>query len=197
MDLPEARDLLSRLSARAPRQAVETLLEFLATSHAADRAAVFSADEDRLSLFFGRSMEQGALDWTHDVWRRLGLKLAHGFEIREGYQSLIPILRAKVLVAVLYIEAPAIHMETVFDVSAQLADAIHYSRGVVVQGAVDAYLEATPEDEIQRQKIKLLLEKNEHNLSRVARLLCITRNALYRRMEVLGIERERVLKGAR
>jgi hypothetical protein len=197
MDLPEARDLLSRLSARAPRQAVETLLEFLAMEHAAARAAVFSASDDRLSLFFGRSMEQGALDWTHDQWHRLAAKLRRGFEIREGDHSLIPIMRARQLVALLYLDAPNIHMETVLDVSAQLAEAIRHATGAVIQGAVDAWLESTPEDEIQRQKIVLLLERHEHNLSRVARILKITRQALYRRMDVLGISRERVLKGAR
>jgi DNA-binding phage protein len=197
MDLPQTRSLLSSLSARAPRQAVETLIEYLASAHCAERAAVFVADEERIALYFGRSMAQGALDWTHDRWKWHSTKLARGFEIREGDQSLIPIMREKALVAVLYLEASAIHMETVLDVSVQLADAVLHSRTTVAQGAVDAYLEVTPEDEIQRQKIMLLLAKNEHNLSRVARLLNITRQALYRRMEVLGIARERALRGAR
>jgi hypothetical protein len=197
MDLPQTRSLLSRLSALAPRQAVETLIEFLANAHAAERAAVFVVDEDRISLYFGRSMEQGALDWTHEGWRWHSAKLQRGFEVRDGNESLIPIMREKVLVAVLYLEAPAIHMEIVLDVAAQLAEAVHYSRSAVAQGAVDAYLEVTPEDEIQRQKIMVLLAKNENNLSRVARILSISRQSLYRRMGVLGIARERALRGSR
>jgi hypothetical protein len=197
MDLPQTRSLLSRLSARAPHQAVETLIEFLANAHASERAAVFVTDEDRISLYFGRSMKQAALDWTHDRWRWHAPKLQRGFEVREGDESLIPIMREKVLVAVLYLEAPAIHMEIVLDVAGQLAEAIYHSRSAVAQGAVDAYLEVTPEDEIQRQKIMVLLAKNENNLSRVARILSISRQSLYRRMGVLGIARERALRGSR
>jgi hypothetical protein len=197
MDLPQTRSLLSRLSARAPRQAVETLIEFLANAHAAERAAVFVTDEDRISLYFGRSMKQSALDWAHEGWRWHASKLQRGFEVRDGSESLIPIMREKALIAVLYLEAPAIHMEIVLDVASQLAEAIHYSRSAVAQGAVDAYLEVTPEDEIQRQKIMVLLAKNENNLSRVARILSISRQSLYRRMGVLGIARERALRGSR
>lgn len=197
MDLPQTRSLLSSLSAKAPRQAVELLVGFLANAHAAERAAVFVVDEDRISLSFGRSMVQGVMDWTHERWRWHSAKLQRGFEVRDGNESLIPIMRQKVLVAVLYLEAPAIHMEIVLDVAAHLAEAVHYSRSAVAQGAVDAYLEVTPEDEIQRQKIMVLLGKHENNLSRVARILSISRQSLYRRMQVLGIVRERALRGSR
>lgn len=185
------------MGARAPKQAVETLLEFLALSHGAERAAVFVAEGDRLAYFVGRSMEQVDLDWANRTWRHAYALLARGFETRVLTRSMIPIMRQKKIEGVLYLDAPAIHMETFLDVSQQLADAIFHSRGVLAQSAVDAYLESTPEEEIQRQKIVLLLAKNEHNLSRVARILKITRQALYRRMEVLGIERERTLKGSR
>jgi hypothetical protein len=58
----------------------------------------------------------------------------------------------------------------------------------------ESYLERTPVKDIQRQKLTLLLERNEWNISRVARILGVTRRTVYLRLRRLGIARRRVAK---
>jgi transcriptional regulator of acetoin/glycerol metabolism len=59
----------------------------------------------------------------------------------------------------------------------------------------EMYLESTPLGDIQRQKLVLLLERNAWNISRVARLMGVTRRTIYLRLRRYGIPRERVYKG--
>ncbi len=198
MDLSDARRLLSLMSARAPREAVETLLEFLAADHAARLAAIFAANEDRLSLFCCTAMDQVALDWANASWLQAEAKLRRGITLRDRDHALVPIMRSKALAALLYLETADVHDQTILDVSLQLADAMRHALGAATQGAVDVYLETTPEDEIARRKLLLLLERHEWNKARVGRELGLSRQGVYRRMELLGIPLDRPLaKGNR
>jgi DNA-binding NtrC family response regulator len=59
---------------------------------------------------------------------------------------------------------------------------------------VESYLERTPADEVEREQLLVLLERNEWNIARVSRLLGITRPTVYKRLQRFGIERRRVPK---
>jgi DNA-binding NtrC family response regulator len=59
---------------------------------------------------------------------------------------------------------------------------------------VDDYLQATPTEAVRRRQLTTLLNHNEWNLSRVARLLGVTRVTVYNRMRKFGIERIKVPK---
>lgn len=61
---------------------------------------------------------------------------------------------------------------------------------------VDAFLESTPREEIERRQLVTILERNEWNLARVARVLRVTRATVYNRMKRLGIERVKVARKA-
>ena len=58
----------------------------------------------------------------------------------------------------------------------------------------EAYLERTPVQDIEREKLLLLLNRNEWNIARVARLMGVTRRTVYLRLRRYNIPRERVLK---
>jgi hypothetical protein len=58
----------------------------------------------------------------------------------------------------------------------------------------EAYLERTPVQDIERQKLLLLLKRNEWNIARVARLMGVTRRTVYLRLQRYNIPRERVAK---
>jgi hypothetical protein len=193
MDLPAARDLLSRLSARAPRQAAETLLEFLKTDHAARLAALFTpdGDEDGLVLFGCTWFEQAAQDWVHRAWRKRRAQLRRGIEIQDGDHALVPIMRANALAGLLYLETPQINMETVLDVSDPLAEALLRATCSAAQHPIDQYLGSTPQDEIERRKLLLLLDRYEWRISQVARVLKVQRQTVYRRLEKLNIPLQR------
>jgi len=60
--------------------------------------------------------------------------------------------------------------------------------------AIDQYLVATPTDSILRRQLETLLHEHEWNVSRVSRILGVTRVTVYARMERLGIQRLRVPK---
>ncbi len=59
---------------------------------------------------------------------------------------------------------------------------------------IDSYLEATPAESVERRQLLALLNRNESNLSRVARLIGISRVTVYKRMARLGIDRLRIRK---
>src|SRR5205807_10649342 len=58
----------------------------------------------------------------------------------------------------------------------------------------EAYLERTPVQDIEREKLLLLLDRNEWNIARVARLMGVTRRTVYLRLQRYNIPRERVPK---
>jgi transcriptional regulator of acetoin/glycerol metabolism len=61
--------------------------------------------------------------------------------------------------------------------------------------AWEAYLERTPVEDMEREKLLLLLNRNEWNIARVARLMGVTRRTIYLRLQRYNIPRERVPKG--
>ena len=60
--------------------------------------------------------------------------------------------------------------------------------------AWEAYLERTPVEDMEREKLLLLLNRNEWNIARVARLMGVTRRTIYLRLQRYNIPRERVPK---
>jgi transcriptional regulator of acetoin/glycerol metabolism len=65
----------------------------------------------------------------------------------------------------------------------------------IVKAGVELYLERTTADDVARQQLLVLLEKNEWNIARVSRLIGVTRATIYNRLTRLGIERRRIPKG--
>ena len=60
--------------------------------------------------------------------------------------------------------------------------------------AWESYLERTPVEDMEREKLLLLLNRNEWNIARVARLMAVTRRTIYLRLHRYNIPRERVPK---
>jgi len=56
------------------------------------------------------------------------------------------------------------------------------------------YLPAVPADEILREQMVAALDRNEWNISKVARVLGVARRTVYLRLERYGIPRKRVPK---
>jgi transcriptional regulator of acetoin/glycerol metabolism len=59
----------------------------------------------------------------------------------------------------------------------------------------ERYLERTSVDDMERERLLLLLERNEWNIARVARLMSVTRRTVYLRLARYGVAREHVRKG--
>src|SRR4029453_9205987 len=58
----------------------------------------------------------------------------------------------------------------------------------------ESYLERTPVEDMEREKLLLLLNRNEWNIARVARMMGVTRRTVYLRLQRYNIPRERVPK---
>jgi transcriptional regulator with GAF, ATPase, and Fis domain len=66
--------------------------------------------------------------------------------------------------------------------------------GAGSETAWETYLERTPVEDMEREKLLLLLNRNEWNIARVARLMGVTRRTIYLRLARYKIPRERVPK---
>jgi transcriptional regulator of acetoin/glycerol metabolism len=60
--------------------------------------------------------------------------------------------------------------------------------------AWETYLERTPVEDMEKEKLLLLLNRNEWNIARVSRLMGVTRRTIYLRLQRYNIPRERVPK---
>lgn len=185
--------------------------------------AVFTRDLDKLTLFASRGIDQHVLDAIHTVWNRFrqGLERGETFyvserssdprlprpEDRQGPASfaVVPVFEGEHLVALLYVDSHDPHFCTDHDLermakfSRIVAKAVTDSsgqRGPVGERADgwEAYLERTPVEDLEREKLLLLLNRNEWNIARVSRLMGVTRRTIYLRLQRYNIPRERVRK---
>lgn len=183
--------------AKDPRQSVDTILEFLMGVNAAPAAAVFAIDGEP-RLLASRGIAQGALDWTAECWKRDLDGLMRGRLSRSDQSLLLPVLRRGRLVALVYLEASQADLGSLAEVSAFLADAVAKgSTQPEPSSAIEAFLEQTSTEEIERRRLVLLLDRFEWNVARVARELGVTRTTIYKRMAAHDIPRKRVPKETR
>jgi hypothetical protein len=105
------------------------------------------------------------------------------------------------VVALLYLDVAASGEWTGLDVSSLTAFGVAIAHAVIAAvsappqpSPVHAYLSQTSDEEIARERLLLLLVQNEWNISRVARLMGVTRRTIYLRLQRHNIVREKVRK---
>lgn len=197
MRAKSAETVVRIMVAKDPRQSVDTILEFLMGVNAAPAAAVFAVD-DGPQLFVGRGIAQAALDWTSECWKKDAKALARGRLSRSDSRLLLPVLRRDRLAALVYLEASQADLGSLAEVATLLADAVvKGSAQPEPSSAIEAFLEQTPTEEIERRRLVILLDRFEWNVARVARELGVTRTTIYKRMAAHGIPRKRVPKDTR
>jgi len=208
-----------------PRRLAERTLEVVMSLNNGRSGAVFSCDEDRVTLFASRGIDQAVLDAVQTVWDRYKDSLRKGetFYVpdrstdrrlpadqgdRPAAASLaaVPVFEGESLVALLYVDSLDPH----FCASHDLERLAKFSR-IIAKAVTDnasprertrahgdaweTYLERTPVEDMEREKLLLLLNRNEWNIARVARLMGVTRRTIYLRLQRYNIPRERVSKG--
>jgi hypothetical protein len=182
-------------------------------------AGVFTTSDERLTLFASRGIDQHVLDAVETIWRRAKPKLRQGHPVyvpncaidpelakvtAGGPASLamFPVFDRDLLVALFYVDSAEPHFCEAEDVqrlaqfSAMLARAVRPQNDRTKREATDweTYLERTPVEDIGRQKLLLLLKRNQWNIARVARLMGVTRRTIYLRLQRYNIPRERIYK---
>ena len=116
----------------------------------------------------------------------------------------MPVLEDEALLALLYVDSQEPHfcdahdLERLCEVLAhhrQVRDRDRRRRAAGRSGdAWETYLERTPVEDMEREKLLLLLNRNEWNIARVARMMGVTRRTVYLRLQRYNIPRERVPK---
>ena len=207
-----------------PRRLTERTLDVVMALSNGRSGAVFALEGEQLSLFASRAIDQAVLDAIHLVWTRNQeslrrgetfyvpersggkLPLADGDRPHVASLVVVPVFSPETLVALLYIDSVDPH----FCEGHDLERLSKFSR-IVAKAVVDSaskpggakpeadsgwetYLERTPIEDMEREKLLLLLNRNEWNIARVARLMGVTRRTIYLRLQRYNIPRERVAK---
>jgi hypothetical protein len=188
-----------------PRGAADRTLAFLVSLNKARGAAVFALDGERLTLFTGRGFDVEAVSTVQSAWSNHRAKLQSGQVLRDtdGRASYVvaPLSDGGSVVALLYLDVAAGGEWTGLDVSSLTAFGVAIAHAVIAAvsappqpSPVHAYLSQTSDEEIARERLLLLLVQNEWNISRVARLMGVTRRTIYLRLQRHNIVREKVRK---
>ena len=181
---------------------------------------VFTPSDERLTLLASRGIDQHVLDAVATIWGRAKEQLRRGQPIfvpdcgvdrdlpvaaKGGPQSLavFPVFDGEELVALLYVDSvePGFceprDIERLSKFSQILARAVRpeeAARAPSARTGWEAYLERTPVQDIEREKLLLLLDRNEWNIARVARLMGVTRRTVYLRLQRYNVRRQKILK---
>jgi transcriptional regulator with GAF, ATPase, and Fis domain len=207
-----------------PRRLAERTLEVVMSLNNGRSGAIFTHADDRVALFASRGIDQAALDSMEAVWarHRETLKAGETFYCADrtaerrlpaavneqpGAASfaVVPVFDNEVLVALMYVDSNDPHFCASHDLdrltkfSRIVAKAVTETAPVAARSrhqneAWETYLERTPVEDMEREKLLLLLNRNEWNIARVARLMGVTRRTIYLRLQRYNIPRERVPK---
>lgn len=207
-----------------PRRLAERTLEVVMSLNNGRSGAVFSRDGDKVTLYASRGIDQHVLDAINTVWSRYretfekgevfyapdrttDPRLPKGRE-RVGPSSfaVVPVFSGEDMVALLYVDSLDPHFCTAHDLerlekfSRIVAKAVTDTSSQPERStanraeAWETYLERTPVEDMEKEKLLLLLNRNEWNIARVSRLMGVTRRTIYLRLQRYNIPRERVPK---
>lgn len=199
-------------SAHDPKRLAELAVEVVMSVSHAQRGAVFAVESEGLVLCAGLGLDQSVLDATRAAWASERATLEKGQALvrdaeplRPGNSSaILPLKQDDRLAAVLYLDGPqatflpAVKAGRVADSTKVVARALE--RGAFpaaarpVPKAWEEYLAETPAEQVARAQLVALLDRNEWNIARVARLMRVTRRTVYLRLERYGVERKKVRK---
>jgi transcriptional regulator of acetoin/glycerol metabolism len=188
-DLPE---LAALLVGPDPRLAADRTLGFLIARSRARGGAVLQLREGEPVPFTTRDLPATRLAETATLWRTQRQSLVAGKAVTTVSGVMVPLRDEGTLVGALYLE------EVIgFDEAGVGASLLTLTKAVGSRNHVEtlaSYLPALPADEILREQMLNALDRNEWNISKVARVLGVARRTVYLRLERYGIPRKRVPK---
>jgi hypothetical protein len=210
------------VGASDPRRLAERTLEVVMSLLNGRASAVFTCVGEDVTLFASRGIDQAVLDIVPAAWaaQKDGLRAGETFYVpdraterrlpaavveRPGPASftIVPVLQEEALLALLYVDSQEPHFCDTHDLdrlskfSRIVAKSVNDTVSPRPAGSPDsweAYLERTPVEDMEREKLLLLLNRNEWNIARVARMMGVTRRTVYLRLQRYNIPRERVPK---
>jgi hypothetical protein len=206
-----------------PRRLAERTLKVVMSLLNGRAGAVFTCNGDEVTLFASRGIDQAVLDIVPVSWgsQKDSFRRGETFYVPDRATerrlpasvaecpgpasfAIAPILEEEALLALLYVDSQEPHFCDAHDldrlskfsriVAKSVNDTASPRRGGGPGDSWEAYLERTPVEDMEREKLLLLLNRNEWNIARVARLMGVTRRTVYLRLQRYKIPRERVPK---
>jgi transcriptional regulator with GAF, ATPase, and Fis domain len=206
------------LASDEPRALAERMIDAVLAYANGRRAALFQRDQGTLRLFASRGLDQPVLDVARATWSSSSDSLSEGQasvvqapgeapEAREalvgaGSFAVVPVLDGNRVIGLLYVDSVESRFTTTeeqhalsqFARIASMALSTPERAGRPATLDVEGYLERTPPEDIAREQLLVLLDRHEWNISRVARVIGVTRQTIYTRLQRYGIERQRIPK---
>jgi transcriptional regulator with GAF, ATPase, and Fis domain len=203
-----------------PKHLAERTLEVVMSLTNGRCGAVFYRDGEQVRLFASRAIDQSALDAVQWVWTEKQQSLLRGetYYLPERAAetrlpssgptdavsfAVVPVFEGERLVALLYVDSRDPHfcekhdLERLQKFTRIVAKAVSTTTAAAPPVTTDTwqtYLERTPVEDMEREKLLLLLNRNEWNIARVARMMGVTRRTVYLRLRRYDIPRERIYK---
>jgi transcriptional regulator with GAF, ATPase, and Fis domain len=181
-----------------PKRSADGALGLLLGHVRATAAAVFQVRERELVLFVSRGIDQGDLDQARSAWSQIQKRPTLREPVVQDRVTFVPLWDDEELLGVLYVGSPtriSVGQDTLDAILPIVIAALKAAENPLVDSPVEAYLESTPSDEIEREQLLLLLSKHEWNIARVARILEVSRVTVYHRLAKYGLSRTRPQKG--
>jgi transcriptional regulator with GAF, ATPase, and Fis domain len=145
-------------------------------------------------LVASHQIDQTALDAVQDAWRSQAETLRSGEPATSDGWLIAPLKVGSEFVGVLFLghgaKSDLARLARILEI---LAKAMQSGATAPQRGEWAAFLEKTSPEEVAREQLVLLLEQNEWNVARVARLRGVTRPTIYNWMERYRIIRKRPL----
>jgi hypothetical protein len=195
-------ELSSRLSSSlGARPVADVTLEWVILRHGAAGGCVLALRSDGETVpFMTRDVPLTKLVRAQKLGRDNATRLAAGQELAGPDYLLVPVLDAAAqLLGFLYLDSPRVASGTAFIgvYSVVFANCLT-ARSVDPSPALAQYLGSlTPRDEDRnRERLVLSLNRFEWNIARVARDLGVARRTIYLWLARYGIERKRIPKTA-
>ena len=167
----------------ATKEILERALGLVVTLTGSRVAALFTCDADNEAplLQVSHRVDQEALDQVKSAWFYGRDTLAMGNRLDCPGGGLVePVLAGRNLRALIYLDAPG----------TTSADEVTLVKALVAKRLAENETESAPVVTVDaREQLLLLLERNEWNIARVARLLGVSRLTVYRRLAKLGLAR--------
>ena len=189
--------------------------------HNGRRAAVFACEGGVLSLFASRAIDQTVLNAVEEIWTAHRVRFQDGGDFhwpdpQQGRPStaLVAVLRDAVSLAMvpashdgqlqglLYLDSLDPRLGVRHEVRGLMPFAQVAGRAVALGESSSIHLPSDTgpspgADPVAREELLVLMERHEWNISRVARILAVSRRTVYLRLDRLGIQRRRISKAVR
>ena len=181
-------ELAAVLASQAPRQQAARILDLLVARTRAEAGAVFAVRDDDLIVFASsRDIAATRITQATELWTAHRDQLRKDGTAQSGEAVLAPIRDGEALVALVYLANPqGFEPVSITTFADALTKAVRLDTSGRTEDVLDVLL-GRPEGE--RERLAAILNRNEGNIARVARLLGVTRRTIYLRMQRFGVPR--------